>query len=43
MREGGGGGVTARNGQSGHMHMAAPLCASGTSSAPGVRKGAGQR
>ena len=44
MREGGGGGgVTARNGQSDHVHVAAPLYTSGTSSGPGARKGAGQR
>ena len=40
MREGGGGGDR-QNGQSDHMNMAAPLCASGTSSTPGVRKGRG--
>ena len=42
MSDGGGGGDR-QNGQSDHMNMAPPLCASGTSSGPGVRKGAGQR
>ena len=40
MREGGGG-LTVRNSQSDHVHMAAPLYTSGTSSGPGARKGRG--
>ena len=42
MREGGGG-DDRQNGQSDHVDMAAPLYTSGTSSAPGVKKGEGQR
>ena len=33
--------MTARNGQSDQLHMAAPLYTSGTSSGPGARKGRG--